>query len=263
MKTKEQTYSSYLNIEKILNAQTPLAEDQHDELLFIITHQVYELWFKQILHEISFLKESFNSKDEHSAFKTILRILKILKTCVSQIDILETMTPLSFASFRDRLDSSSGFQSAQFRMFEFNLGNKNKNLIELHSKNPENYKELKKLYQEPSLFDNFLNFLNTKKEIKIPNNILNRNFSDNYIGDLDVQEVLIAIYKKNNGLNLLCEGLVDLDEGVQEWRYRHIKMVERTIGTAKGTGGSAGVEYLKKSLFKPCFPDLWFIRSKF
>ena len=263
MNKSEQTYSKYLQLDAVLNAQKPQSDNEHDEMLFIIIHQVYELWFKQMLHEGSHLNKALIDSDGFTAIHTLNRILKILKTAVSQIDILETMTPLSFAAFRDRLDSSSGFQSAQFRMFEFWLGNKNQKMIEFHKEDPKSYEALHSFFVAPNLFDNFLRYLDSKDHFFVDKEILNRDYSKPYDGNSSIQKLLVNVYKNHKEVSLVCEKLVDLDEGVQEWRYRHVKMVERTIGQNSGTGGSAGAEYLKKTLFKPCFPDLWLIRSSF
>lgn len=253
-------YQSYLQLDKILSAQKTLSPDEHDEMLFIIIHQTYELWFKQLLHESDFLKNSLIQKDTYKSLATFKRMLKILKTLVGQIDVLETMTPVSFRSFRDRLESASGFQSWQFRCFEAVMGLKHKDKINHLEANSEERKITEKYIQEKSLYDCFLQFLKNSGYV-IPQDILNRDYSESYAGDERVQEVLLKIYKENNDISLLCELFVDLDEGVQEWRYRHIKMVERTIGDKMGTGGSLGARYLKSTLSRPAFVDLWSLRG--
>jgi len=250
-------YGEYLQLDKILSAQRPLAENEHDENLFIIIHQVYELWFKQLIFEARYLQSQWN---KNIAPKPIKRILTILKTAVSQIDILETMTPLSFHSFRDRLENASGFQSEQFRIFELLMGIKRP--IDFYHGSAHFMELIKVEIQKPALFDSFLEML-AQKGFKIPREILNRDYSKPYVGNPEVQEILFQIYKDEMPLADVCELLVDLDEGLQEWRYRHIKMVERTIGNKMGTGGSLGTQYLNSTLFKPIFPDLWVIREKF
>ena len=254
-------YQSYLQLDRILSAQKPHSPDEHDEMLFIIIHQTYELWFKQILHEGESLKRNFIENQPYKALADFKRILKIMKTLVGQIDILETMTPVSFMSFRNRLENASGFQSWQFRCFEAFMGLKNKAKIQHLAENSQERKMTEAYLKEPSLYDAFLLFLN-KNNYSIPSDILNRDYSNTYEGDSRVQDILLKIYNEDNFLTLLSEIFIDLDEGVQEWRYRHVKMVERTIGDKMGTGGSLGAHYLKSTLSKPAFIDLWAIRGK-
>ncbi len=257
------TYTQYLKVDELLKLQEPLSKDpiEHDETLFIVIHQVYELWFKQILHEVEYLKTSLRTNQITHVLSTFKRILTILKTMVGQIDILETMSPLSFASFRTRLETSSGFQSVQFREFEFALGNKSEAHLKHHT-DPEILKRLNSRLDQPSLYDDFFYFLHLNK-CEIPEKLLSRNYRLPTEEAPEVQPALIHLYKTNPILSQICERLVDLDEGIQEWRYRHVKMVERTIGFKPGTGGSPGAPYLRGTLFKPLFPDLWNIRIHF
>jgi tryptophan 2,3-dioxygenase len=255
------TYSEYLELDKILDAQKPKSPGEHDEMLFIIVHQVYELWFKQVLHEGSRLQKSLEAGDAYPSMATLKRMLTILKTMVAQTDVIETMTPVSFSSFRDRLESASGFQSGQFRVFEFFLGNRDPNKIAIHSKGSETHKTLTEMLDRPTLYDSFLRFMKIH-DVEIPREVLGREFRLPYKENAIVQQGLIEVYKKNPFLTQVCESFVDLDEGIQEWRYRHVKMVERTIGNRIGTGGSSGVEFLKATLFKPAFADLWAIRAQ-
>jgi tryptophan 2,3-dioxygenase len=214
------TYGRYLALDELLAAQRPRS-DEHDELLFIVVHQVYELWFKQLLHELTYLQARLEDGDTAHALHTLQRILTILKVVVAQIDVLETMTPRQFTSFRARLAAASGFQSVQFRALEAIVG--------------------------PALFASFVVYLR----------------GQGYAVDADgAQPALLAAYRDDGEPAQIAERLVDLDEGLQEWRYRHVKMVERTIGDKPGTGGSTGVEYLRSTLFHPAFPDLWAIRSQ-
>lgn len=254
-------YHDYLQLDKVLSAQKPVSPDEHDEMLFIIIHQTYELWFKQLLHESNFLKRSLAQNDTFRVLETFKRILKILKTLVGQIDILETMTPVSFMSFRSRLESASGFQSWQFRCFESLLGLKHKEKIKHLPENSNERKIAEKFLEEASLYDAFLHYL-SDAGYKIPKEILSRDFSQTYEGDARIQDVLFKIYKEDKEKSLLCELFVDMDEGMQEWRYRHVKMVERTIGDKTGTGGSLGARYLKSTLSKPAFVDLWSVRER-
>lgn len=255
-------YSSYLKVKELIELQKPLSkEPEHDEMLFIVIHQSYELWFKQVLHEIDFLNVHLSETKLAYAQKTLSRILVILKTLVAKLDILETMTPLDFLSFRSRLENSSGFQSFQFRAIEFALGKKDPEVLERFKSDNYAYSILKKRFIEPSIWSNFLALLNNLN-YDVPRHLFNINHEKCTQENPKTQEVLIDIYNNNPEVMRLCELLVDLDEGMQEWRYRHVKMVERTIGTKMGTGGSKGTQYLIKTLFKPLFPDLWSIRSE-
>lgn len=255
------TYTSYLRLDELLDLQTPASGGtEHDEMLFIVIHQVYELWFKQVLHEVDLLGRAFEESNRPLALASLKRILTIFKTLVSQVDILETMTPVSFLSFRDRLDSASGFQSSQFREIEVALGHRVPGIADrLPEESPERRRVEERLLQR-SVYDSFLRFL-FLNGYEIPADVLGRDASLPALEDERVRKILVTIYHGDPGNQEVCERLVDLDEGLQEWRYRHVKMVQRTIGMKIGTGGSAGVEYLKNTLFKTLFPDLWAIRT--
>jgi tryptophan 2,3-dioxygenase len=233
------TYSSYLRLDELLAAQQPRS-DEHDELLFIVIHQVYELWFKQLLHELGGLQRWLESGDGPRALHTLRRVRAILKTVVAQIDVLETMTPLEFAGFRSRLESASGFQSAQFRELEAVLGRRDRGVLSAYPPEGDAYARIAAALDRPSVYESFLIYL------------AGRGYD---------RDALLDVYREGGEPAQLCEALVDIDEGMQEWRYRHVKMVERTIGAKAGTGGSAGTEYLQSTLFRPVFPDLWAIRS--
>ncbi|CAB4686148.1 MAG: tryptophan 2,3-dioxygenase [Actinobacteria bacterium] len=255
------TYSKYLAIDELLNLQRPLSEGpEHDELLFITIHQTYELWFKQILHEITKVQSTLESGDTYYSLSLLGRIRTILKICVAQIDILETMTPLQFNSFRGRLESASGFQSAQFRQLEAMLGRRDMKAASHLS--PESQAKVTKIMSSPSLWDSTLKYISTRSP-KIPVDVLERDYKLQYQSNQEVQEVLLEIHRSDPEASMICERLVDIDEGLQEWRYRHVKMVERTIGHKVGTGGSSGAGYLAATLFAPTFADLWEIRSRF
>ncbi len=256
------TYGSYLAVEELLTLQRPRSEGpEHDELLFIIIHQVYELWFKELLHELDYLRALLNEGDGHRAQHTLKRILTILKVQVAQVDILETMTPLEFLSFRDRLEASSGFQSDQFRQMEFVLGYKREAIIQGFPEGSRAREALERRFREPTLWDAVLRYLKDAG-YPIPDEARARDVTRPVEPSPTVQDALIEVYRADPLHASLCERLVDLDEGLQEWRYRHVKMVERTIGTRQGTGGSAGVGYLQKTLGHPVFPDLWAIRNR-
>ncbi len=255
------TYSSYLKIDDLLSLQQPLSEGpEHDEMLFIVIHQVYELWFKQIIHELDYLCKLLAKGDSSRALSTLKRVLTILKVVVAQIDVLETMTPLEFLSFRERLESGSGFQSYQFRELEFLLGHKRQQALDRYPPGSDHRVILEKRFSQPTVWDAFLRYLSTSG-IEVPKKDLNRDVTTSVAASPELQPLLIDIYRKDSTIAMLCERLVELDEGLQEWRYRHVRMVQRTIGTRQGTGGSAGAAYLMTTLNQPLFPDLWEIRS--
>jgi len=257
------SYGDYLRVDELLGLQSPLSEGpEHDEMLFIVIHQVYELWFKQILHELAHLEALLDRNDGSQARGTLKRILTILKVLVAQIDILETMTPLEFLSFRDRLEFGSGFQSHQFRELEFALGWKDPTSVERYPSGSEARRRLEHRLRSRSLWDAFLRHL-AANGVPVPAADLERDVTQRVETSPALREALIAVYRGQPALAELCERMVDLDEGMMEWRYRHVKMVQRTIGTRQGTGGSAGAEYLLTTLNQPLFPDLWAIRTEF
>ncbi len=253
------TYSSYLGLDLVLGAQRPLS-GEHDEMLFIVVHQVYELWFKEILHELAHLQERLEADDTSHALHTLKRILTILKVAVAQIDVLETMTPRQFTSFRGRLDESSGFQSAQFREIEAVLGKRDRRVLRNYADDHPQRRRIVDALERPSLYDSFLRYLKAQG-YDVPPEILERDFSRAHEPSPEIQDVLIQAYKDDGGSAQVCERLVDLDEGLLEWRYRHVKMVQRTIGDKRGTGGSPGAAYLQTTLDSSMFPDLWAVRS--
>jgi tryptophan 2,3-dioxygenase len=226
MTTSPVTYGSYLCLDELLACQRP-ATAEHDEMLFVIVHQVYELWFKQILHETALLQRRLEEHNTSGSLHTARRIAKILKTIVGQLDVLETMTPKQFASFRPELGSASGFQSNQFRVIEATLGRRDFDRVD----DPE----LRAALARPTVYESRLVYLD------------GADLADVYAAEGEPAEV--------------CEALVDIDEGIQEWRYRHVMMVQRIIGNRTGTGGSAGAEYLRSTLFRPSFPELWEVRG--
>jgi tryptophan 2,3-dioxygenase len=254
------TYTSYLALDEILAAQRPRS-DEHDEMLFIVIHQVYELWFKQLLHELDQLQRTLEKVDTAHAVRTLRRALTILKVVVAQIDVLETMTPRQFTSFRTRLDAASGFQSGQFRELEAVLGRRDGRMLAPYAKGSKAHDRISAAMSRRSLFDSFLHYL-AGSGYDIPAEHLGRDAREPWQGAEDVQQVLIQVYGDDAGPSTVADLLVDLDEGMQEWRYRHAKMVERTIGGRAGTGGSAGAAYLRSTLFNAVFPDLWAVRSQ-
>jgi tryptophan 2,3-dioxygenase len=259
--TAAATYGSYLKIDELLSLQQPRSEGpEHDELLFIIIHQVYELWFKELLHEFDRVTQLLTGDEPHGAQHTLKRILTILKVMVAQLDILETMTPLEFLSFRARLEAASGFQSDQFRQIEFLLGAKSEQAIARFPEPSRARDALLWRYQSPTLWDAFLQYL-SREGYRVPAAHLARDVTARAEPSAEIQGILIDVYRRDPKNAELCERLVDLDEGLQEWRYRHVKMVERTIGRKQGTGGSSGAAYLASTVGTPLFPDLWDIRG--
>lgn len=255
------TYTSYLAVDDLLKLQKPLSDGpEHDEMLFIIIHQTYELWFKQLIHEFTQAQRALENGDTHYSLSLLGRIRTIMKVCVAQVDILETMTPLQFNAFRGYLSSSSGFQSAQFRKVEAILGRRD-NRMASHLP-PEMQDEIAEITSRNSIWDSFLEYI-VKRGHAIPTSISSRDKSTPYQSSVEVQDVLLKVHQNDPESAMVAERLLDIDEGIQEWRYRHVKMVERTIGHKMGTGGSSGVEYLASTLFNPVFKDLWEIRSRF
>jgi tryptophan 2,3-dioxygenase len=267
------TYISYLKVDELLELQQPESDGEHDEMLFIVIHQTYELWFKQILHEVAELQRTLEQGDTHRSLAILGRVRTIMKTCVGQLDILETMTPLQFNTFRGRLQSASGFQSAQFRELEAVLGRRDQagagaekhtgmGMAEHLIEGSPARARVEAAMTRPSLWDSTLRYLAARGHAA-PTEVLNRDVSVGYEAHEGVQDMLLDVHRNDPDAAAICERLVDLDEGLQEWRYRHVKMVERTIGHKMGSGGSSGVGYLSSTLFRSVFPDLWAIRSRF
>ena len=253
---KSLTYTRYLALEEILGAQRPSSEE-HDELLFIVVHQVYELWFKQLIHELRYLQRMLEDGNDARAFATFKRVLTILKLVVAQLDVIETMTPVQFLAFRERLESSSGFQSGQFRELEAILGRRDPGVLTAYHEGSVDHEAVKAALERPSLYDSFLRYL-AGKGYDVP---LDRDVTQPAQESESVQAAVLQAYRDDGSPAQVAERLVDFDEGFMEWRYHHVKMVERTIGTRMGTGGY-GAEYLRSTLHQPFFPDLWAIRAE-
>jgi len=259
----EVTYGRYLRIDELLSLQECESDGpEHDEMLFIVIHQVYELWFKEVLHELDRFVAHLDADHPALGEHQLKRVLKIFKTLVGQLDVLETMTPLEFQSFRAFLDRASGFQSAQFRELEFLLGAKTTDNLDRFSGNPREHANLSRRFSDPTLWDAFIRLV-SRSGYAIPAHALERDLTGPIVESREVQLALVDLYRTDPSLAALCEALIDLDEGIQEWRYRHVMMVQRTIGSKMGTGGSSGAEYLRSTLFQPAFPDLWAIRASF
>jgi tryptophan 2,3-dioxygenase len=253
------TYAGYLRLDQLLSAQQPLS-NEHDEMLFIVIHQIYELWFKQLLHELAKLQSQLESGSTTHAMRTLRRTLAILKIVVAQLDVLETMTPTQFTRFRDWLGTSSGFESAQFRELEAVLGRRMRMMTAQYAEGSPERERIAAAMSRPCLFDSFLRYL-AGEGYDVPEGMLHRDVGAPIEASAELQQVLKKVYDDDTDATAVCELLVDLDEGMQEWRYHHIKMVERTIGARPGTGGSAGATYLRTTLGNPTFPDLWAMRS--
>jgi len=256
------SYAQYLNLSKLLAAQHPLS-DQHDEMLFIIIHQVSELWMKLILHELTAAIACISRDDLGSAFKMMGRVATIQQQLLQSWDVLATITPRDYSSFRNSLGKSSGFQSPQYRMLEFIIGNKNAECIKVFRSDPQTHEMLERSLRSPSLYDEVLRLL-SRRGFELPQDAIDRDFTLPYQASKEVAAAWLSVYH-NTGeqwqLYELAERLMDLDYSFQLWRFSHLKTVERIIGNQRGTGGTGGVSYLTKALELKFFPELWTIRS--
>ena len=256
------TYTSYLAVDELLALQKPLSTGpEHDEMLFIIIHQTYELWFKQLIHEFLEAQRALESGNTHYALAILGRLRTIMKVCVAQVDILETMTPLQFNAFRGYLSSSSGFQSAQFRKVEALLGRRDSKISSHLPKDVQG--QIKEITSRNSIWDSTLAYL-SKRGHKIPAEILERNCRQAYAANNQVEDAWLVVYrnhKKYWDLYQLGEELADLEDAFRLWRFRHLTTVERVIGFKRGTGGTGGVSYLRKMLDVVLFPEIWSLRT--
>ncbi len=244
------TYGGYLNVEQLLQLQTLLSEpSQHDETLFVIIHQVYELWFKQLLHELDSIVTLLRGDAVLEAHRLLRRCIEIQRVLINQIAVLETMTPMDFLAFRDHLLPASGFQSWQFRELEFLSGLKQPRLLRFFETNPTATAALEQRLAAPTLGEAFFALL-TRHQFPAP---LGPEHHDQRV---DALRQLYESPEKHYGLFLLAEGLIEYDEMFALWRLRHVKMVERMIGSKPGTGGSEGVGYLKATVEARFFPEL-------
>jgi tryptophan 2,3-dioxygenase len=256
------SYSQYLNLDKLLDAQRPLSY-QHDEMLFIVIHQVSELWMKLCLHELSAVVDCVRRDDLGPTFKMLARVSTIQQQLLQSWDVLATITPYDYSAFRNTLGRSSGFQSVQYRMLEFLIGNKNADLIEVFRTDPPAYEQLERALKAPSLYDEVLRLL-SRRGLDVPAEAIDRDFTQPYQASKQVAAAWLSVYHnsvKDWDLYELAERLVDLDYKFQLWRFTHVKTVERIIGYKRGTGGTGGVSYLTKALELKFFPELWTIRT--
>ncbi|WP_255461986.1 tryptophan 2,3-dioxygenase [Pseudalkalibacillus hwajinpoensis] len=257
------TYGEYLNLDKILAGQNRLS-DHHDEMLFIVIHQVSELWMKLILHELRGAIEAIEKDELSTAFKMLARVSKTQTQIIQAWDVLSTLTPSEYMQFRDSLGQASGFQSYQYRMIEFALGYKTPHVLKIYEKDKELHEELKDAYQEPGIYDVAIKAL-SRAGLPIDKDVLDRDVTETYRKNDSVMQAWLTVYRDVEtywDLYELAEKLVDIEDWLQQWRFRHMKTVERIIGFKQGTGGSSGVGYLKKVLDHRFFPELWDIRTE-
>jgi tryptophan 2,3-dioxygenase len=257
------TYGDYLQLEPLLSSQKRLS-GHHDEMLFIVIHQVSELWMKLILHELEASISLIKKGELSPAFKMLARVSKIQSQIIQAWDVLSTLTPSEYMEFREKLGQASGFQSYQYRMIEFMLGYKTQHVLEIYKKDQKLHQELVDAFKKPSIYDVSILAL-SRAGLQIPEEVLNRDFTNPYEYHQSVEDAWITVYKdveKYWDLYELAEKLIDIEDWLQQWRFRHMKTVERIIGHKKGTGGSSGVGYLKKVLDHRFFPELWDVRTK-
>jgi tryptophan 2,3-dioxygenase len=256
------SYGEYLHLEKLLTAQQPLSRE-HNEMLFIIVHQVSELWMRLMLHELTAALACVGRDDLDPALKMLARVSRTQTQLLAVWDVLSTMTPFEYSAFRDALGRSSGFQSLQYRKLEFLFGNKNAEMVAVHRRDSAAYEELRRVLAAPSFYDEVLRLL-SRRGYDIPQSYLTRDFSEPYVASKAVAAAWLAVYHNaEHGWDLyeLAERMVDLDHNFQLWRFHHLKTVERIIGYKAGTGGTGGVSYLAKALELRFFPELWQIRT--
>ncbi len=256
------SYGDYLHIDQILSAQRQLTQ-AHDEMLFIIQHQTSELWMKLALHEMNAARSAIATDQAPQAFKMLARISRIFEQLNSAWDVLRTMTPSDYTSFRAGLGQSSGFQSHQYRLIEFALGNRNAALLKPHAHRPEIVSVLEAELARPSLYDEALRHL-ARAGLPVPPAVLGRDLAHAWVKDDAVQEVWAMVYRdpaRYWQAYELAEKLVDLEDYFRRWRFNHVTTVERVIGLKRGTGGTSGVAYLRRMLDVELFPELWHLRT--
>lgn len=259
------SYGSYLDLDRLLGAQHPVSEpEHHDELLFIVQHQTTELWFKLVIHELESACRLIAADKLQQALKRIARVKHIQRTLTEQWSVLATLTPSEYVEFRGFLGSSSGFQSWQYRVVEFMLGNKNRGMLDVFDADPHARAVLEEKLEAPSLYDEFLRLL-SRRGYAIPQHLLTRDLTAAHTFDEDLVGVFAGIYEAPDTdwtVYETCEELVDLEENFQLWRFRHLRTVQRIIGWKRGTGGSSGVNFLQKALDLTFFPELFSVRTE-
>jgi tryptophan 2,3-dioxygenase len=261
----QMSYGDYLRLDLLLAAQQPQSSPpQHDELLFIVQHQTSELWLKLMVHELRSARDLLRTDDLAPALKRLARVKHIQHVLTDQWSVLATMTPSEYALIRPFLATSSGFQSAQYREVEFLLGNKNADMVKVFAHEPAAQAELQTLLEEPSLYDEYLAYL-ARRGYAVPAALLSRDWSLPYRLNTELVDTLAAVYaapEEHWGVYETCEELVDLEDNFQEWRFRHLQVVQRTIGHKIGTGGSSGVDFLRRALDLTFFPELYEVRTR-
>lgn len=258
----DMTYGDYLKLHSLLSSQQPLS-DQHDEMLFIIIHQVSELWMKLSLHELTAATRCIQQNELPPAFKMLARVSRVQQQLIQSWDVLSTLTPADYMQFRDKLGRASGFQSYQNRMIEFSLGHKTKHVLQIYKHQPELHQQLEHALHQPSIYDVSIQAL-AKRGFPIDDKCLARDWSLDYEPNASVEAAWLAVYQDVEqywDLYELAEKLVDVEQHQQQWRFNHLKTVERIIGYKRGTGGSSGVHYLKQVLDHCFFPELWNVRT--
>lgn len=256
-------YGGYLALDELLSAQRPLS-DHHDEPLFIIQHQTTELWLKLALHELRAARDHLDADDPSRARKGLARVKHVFRTITDQWSVLATLTPSEYTQFRGVLGNASGFQSYQYRAVEFVLGNKNDRMLKVFESRPAAHDMLAELLETPTVYDAFLRFL-ARRGHPVPEHVLDRDVRTAWVEDRSLLPVYKAIYEDTAAFwpeYATCEDLVDLEDAVQLWRFRHLRTVQRTIGFKTGTGGSSGVDFLKRALDLTFFPELYAVRTE-
>jgi tryptophan 2,3-dioxygenase len=259
------SYGDYLCLDQVLSAQKPLSVPlRHDEMLFIIQHQTSELWLKLMLHELRSARSLLQVDDLRPALKRFARVKHIQTQLTEQWSVLATLTPSEYAEFRRFLATSSGFQSWQYRAVEFMLGNKNRDMLPVFDHHRQAQEMLRELLHEPSIYDEFLAYLHRQGHA-IPADRLDRDWSEPYRFSPELVPTFTAIYEHSHDQWMAyetCEELIDIEDNFQLWRFRHLKTVERIIGSKRGTGGSSGVPFLRRALDLTFFPELYAVRSE-
>jgi tryptophan 2,3-dioxygenase len=259
------SYGDYLGLDQLLSAQHPRSQpEQHDELLFIIQHQTSELWLKLMLHELRSARTLLTTDELAPALKRLARVKRIQEILTDQWSVLATLTPSEYAEIRPFLATSSGFQSYQYRAVEFLLGNKNADMVKVFDHDEAAREMLAQLLEEPSLYDEFLHYL-SRRGYAIPVELLERDVTQPYRENDELVDTFAAVYARPTehwGVYETCEELVDLEDNFQQWRFRHLQVVTRTIGHKKGTGGSSGVDFLRRALDLTFFPELYTVRTR-
>jgi tryptophan 2,3-dioxygenase len=260
---RDEGYGGYLQLDTLLSAQKPRSGD-HDEMLFIVIHQASELWIKLLLHELAAATRLLREDSIEDALKILARVGRVQVQLIQSWDVLSTMTPHDYGRLRPHLGASSGFQSYQYRQLEFLLGNKDARLADVHQDDPVHFAVLRETLETPGLYDEALMLL-ARRGFAVPDDKTARNWTEPYAPDERVEAAWLAVYSDvdaNWDLYDLAEKLVDVDDRFQQWRFRHLRTVERIIGFKRGTGGSSGVPYLSRAMELRLFPELWSLRTK-